>query len=185
MAEASPPLEDTTENPDDLTGWVSRLPAAEKDRLLARVALGEAGQVRMELLRRYRDDTAPAITRPARRTVPDLLDATARRRADRERRLTRQRADEEAHQEQARSRARERRLDRLAEEGDAAWSRVDALIVTRKPADYDAVVTLLTDFQALAEREDRDDMFASRVNAVRQTHARKPSLIERLDQAGI
>ncbi|WP_103336814.1 hypothetical protein [Amycolatopsis sp. CA-126428] len=185
VAEASPPLEDTTENPDDLAGWVNRLPAAEKDRLLARDVLGEAGRVRMELLRRYRDDTAPASPRPARRTVADLLDATARRRADRERRLALQRADEEAHREQARSRARERRLDRLAEEGDAAWSRVDALIATRKPADYDVAVTLLTDLQALAEREDRDDMFASRVNAVRQTHARKPSLIERLDQAGI
>lgn len=45
--------------------------------------------------------------------------------------------------------ARERRLDKLADEEDAAWSRVEAMIRTRKPAEYDAAVTLLADLQAL------------------------------------
>jgi hypothetical protein len=48
-----------------------------------------------------------------------------------------------------------------------------------------SAVTLLTDLQALAEREDRYDTFTLRTITVRQTHARKPSLIERLNQAGI
>lgn len=184
-AQASPPLEETADNPDDLTVWVTRLPTADKNRLLARVLLGEAARVRMELLRRFRGETAPAIPIPAHRTVADLLDAAARRRADHERRLARQRVDDEARREQARALARDRRLDRLAEEGDTAWSRVDALIATRKPADYDAAVTLLTDLQALAGREDRDDTFTSRITALRQTHARKPSLIKRFNRAGI
>ncbi|ADJ47359.1 hypothetical protein AMES_5534 [Amycolatopsis mediterranei S699] len=184
-AEASPPLEDTADDAGDLASWVTRLPAAEKDRLLVRVLVGEGARVRMELLHRYRGDTAPANPRPARRTVADLLDAAARRRAERERRLARARAEDEAHREQARALARERRLDRLAEEGDTAWSRVDALIATRKPADYDAAVTLLTDLQALAEREDRDDVFVSRVDGLRKAHARKPSLVERLGRAGL
>jgi hypothetical protein len=139
----------------------------------------------MELLRRFRGDTTPAIPVPARRTVADLLDAAARFRADRERRLALERVKDEARREQARIRARERRLDRLAAEGDPAWTRVDTLIATRKPADYDTAVTLLTDLQALAEREDRDDTFTSRITALRQTHARKPSLIERFNRAGI
>ncbi|RSM42463.1 hypothetical protein DMA12_21330 [Amycolatopsis balhimycina DSM 5908] len=184
-AQASPPLEDTADSPDDLAAWVPHLPAAEKDRLLVRVLLGEGMRVRMELLHRYRGDTAPAISRPVRRTVADLLDAAAQRRADGELRLARRRAEDEARREQALSLARERRLDRLAEEGDAAWSRVEALIATRKPADYDAAVALLTDLQALAEREDLDDTFALRTTALRRTHARKPSLIERFDRAGI
>jgi hypothetical protein len=62
--------------------------------------------------------------------------------------------------------ARERRLDKLADEEDAA-------------------VTLLTDLQALAERDDRYDTFTLRTIALRQTHARKPALIERLNRAGI
>jgi len=58
-------------------------------------------------------------------------------------------------------------------------------IATRKPAEYDAAVTLLTDLQALAERQDRYDTFTVRTIELRQTHARKPTLIERLNRVGI
>jgi hypothetical protein len=71
------------------------------------------------------------------------------------------------------------------DEEDAAWSCVEAMIATRKPAEYDAAVTLLTDLQALAEREDRYDTFTVRTISLRQTHARKPSLIERLNRAAL
>lgn len=184
-AQTSPQLGAPNDDPDDLTVWVARLPVTEKDRLLARVAQGEAVRVQMELLRRFRGDTAPIIPVPARRNVADLLDNAARRRADRERRLAAKRAEDEARQEQARLLARERRLDTLAAEGDAAWSRVEAMIATRKPAEYDAAVTLLTDLQALAERENRYDTFTVRTIVLRQEHARKPSLIERLNRARI
>lgn len=184
-AKASPPLEEVAEDPDDLAAWVTRLPVAEKDQLLARVVQGEAARVQMELLRRFRGDTAPTIPVPSRRTVADLLDDAARRRADRQRSLVAQRAEDEARREQARIEARERRLDELADEEDVAWSRVVEMITTRKPADYDAAVTLLTDLQALAEREDRYDTFTLRTIELRQTHARKPALIERLNRAGI
>jgi hypothetical protein len=139
----------------------------------------------MELLRRFRGDTTPTIPVPARRTVADLLDDTARRRADRERQTAAQRAQDEAHREKTQARIREQRLNELAGEEDAAWSRVDAMITTRKPAEYDAAVTLLTDLQALADREDRRHTFTVRTTALRQTHARKPNLIERLNRAGM
>jgi len=183
-AQASPPLEQTADDPD-LGAWVARLPVAEKDRLLARVVQGEAARVRMELLRRFRGDTATTIPVAPRRTVADLLDDAARRRADRERHAAAQRTKDEARREKARLDARERRLDKLAGEEDAAWSRVETMIATRKPAEYDAAVTLLTDLQALAEREDRYDTFTLRTIALRQTHARKPALIERLNRARI
>jgi hypothetical protein len=80
--------------------------------------------------------------------------------------------------------ARQRRLE-LARDETAAWSRVEAVIATRKPAEYDAVVTLLIDLQALAERDGYCDTFTLRTTALRQTPARKPSLIERLDRVGI
>jgi hypothetical protein len=185
-AQTSPPLEDVAADPGELAAWVTRLPVAEKDRLLGRVVRGDAARVRIELLRRFRGETAPpTIPVPPRRTVADLLDDTARRRADRERRLAAQRAEDEARREKARALARERRLDELACEEDAAWSRVDAMIASRKPAEYNAAVTLLTDLQTLAEREDRHHTFTVRTTALRQTHARKPSLIERLNRAGI
>jgi hypothetical protein len=184
-AQTSPASEEITDNPRDLADWVTDLPIAEKDRLLRRVVQGEAARVRMDMLRRFRDEITPAIPTPARRTVAHLLDNAADRRADRERRLAAQRADDEARHEQARAQARERRLDELADTEDTAWSRVDALIATRKPAEYDAAITLLADLQALAQRDDRYDTFTQRTSALRQTHARKPSLIERLNRLGI
>lgn len=84
-AEASPPPADTA----GVDTWVTGLPAAEKDRLLARVMLGEGARVRTELLHRYGGDTAPAIPSTTRRTVAGLLDAAARRRTDRKRRRAR------------------------------------------------------------------------------------------------
>jgi hypothetical protein len=82
-AGASAPLIGIADDPDDLTAWVTRLPVAEKDRMLQRVVQGEAARVRAELLRRFRKDTAPTVTAATRRTVGELLDAAARRRADR------------------------------------------------------------------------------------------------------
>lgn len=184
-AQTSPPLEQIADDPGELVAWVKRLPVVEKDRLLRRVVQGDAARIRMEMLRRFRGENGPNIPVLPRRTVADLLDDAARLRSDRERRLEAQRAEEEARQENDRALARERRLDELARAETAAWSRVDALIATRKPAEYDAAVTLLTDLQALAERDGRHDTFAHRITALRQAHARKPSLIERFNRAGV
>ena len=185
-ARTSPPLQDPADDPGELAAWVTRLSVAEKNRLLGRVVQGDAARVRMELLRRFRGDTTPTITGvPPQRTVADLLDDTALRRADRERTLDAQRAEDQARREKAAAQARERRLDALAGEEDAAWSRVAAMITNRKPADYDAAVTLLTELRALAQRQNRQHPFTVRATALRHTHARKPSLIERLDRAGI
>ena len=189
-AQTSPPLGAPNDDPDDLAAWVARLPVTEKDRLLARVAQGEAARVQMELLRHFRDghcrgDTAPVVPVPARRTVADLLDNAARRRADRERRLAAEHAEDEARREQARLQARERRLDTLAAEEDAAWSRVEAMICHQETRRVRRRRHAAHRLQALAEREDRYDTFTTRTIALRQTHARKPSLIERLNQARI
>ncbi len=184
-AEASLPIEDTADDAGDLADWVTRLPVHEKDRLLRRVVQGEATRVRLEMLRHFRDEVATVPAAPARRKVSDLFDGAAHRRADRMRRLAAKRAEDEARRERARALARERRLDELARDQDAAWARVDALIATRKPADYDVAVTLLTDLQALAERADHQDTFTLRTMALRQEHARKPTLIDRLNRAGV
>lgn len=85
-AEASPPLAKAGRDPKRLATWVTKLPTAEKDRLLVRVAQDDAATVHVELMRRFRDDTTPATADRTRRTVADLLDGAARLRADRQRR---------------------------------------------------------------------------------------------------
>jgi len=184
-AHGSPPLVPATDDPDQLATWITSLPPAEKDRLLVRVVEDNAVTVRMEVLRRFRDEHTTRTADPPRRTVADLLDGAARLRTDRERRAAIQRAEEQARREEARALARERRLDTLAKDEEAAWLRVETMIATRKPGEYDRAVTLLTDLLALADRDGRRDEFSRRSTTLRHTHARKPSLIERLDQAGV
>jgi hypothetical protein len=144
-AQTSPPLKEIAEDPGQLAAWVTHLPHAEKNRLLLRVINDHAARVRREMLRRFRDEHTTNIPNPPRRRVADLLDSAAQRRADRERQATARRADQEARHEKARALAREQRLDELARTEDTAWSRVNAMIATRKPAEYDAAITLLTD----------------------------------------
>lgn len=184
-AEASPPLGKAAADPERLAAWVAKLPVAEKDRLLVRVAQDHAATVHLELRRRFHDDTTPAAAGQPRRTVADLLDGAARIRTERQRREAVQRADEQARREAALGLARERRLDELARDVEAAWARVHAMIATRKPAEYDTAVRLLTDLQALAERDDRPHEFTRRCATIRQDHARKPTLIDRLNRANL
>jgi hypothetical protein len=184
-ATTSPPLDDATNNPRELATWITDLGPVEKDRLLLRVVRDHPATVRTELLRRFREQSTPEVPSGPRRTVTDLLDTAARTRAERERRAAAQRADEEARREKARALARERRLDELAHGEEAAWTRIDTMIATKKPGEYDSAVTLLTELRALAERNERPDEFARRCAALRQTHSRKPSLIERFNRAGI
>lgn len=83
-AETSPPF--TTAARDlgefgEFATWVRNLPEAEKDRLLVRVVEDRPAAVRGELLSRFRDGHGPGTPVPPRRTVAELLDSAARRRA--------------------------------------------------------------------------------------------------------
>ena len=186
-AEASGKLTGGGDADPALPGWVSTLPAKEKDKLLLRVVRGEATPVRAELLRRFRAaQAAPEAASPTgRRAVGHLRDYAEAHRADRERQAEQERAQEQTRRERAAAQAREQRLDNLAGEGERAWQRVDALIDTKKPREYDAAVALLTDLRALGERDGSAHVFARRMERLHQAHARKPSLIERLERAGL
>ncbi len=182
-AAASPPLPQRGNDPRQLAEWIAGRSAAEKNRLLQRVAEGEGVRVGMELQRRFHEHTTPNAPASPRRTVAELLDGAARRRHDRKRKQAEDRARAEARRKQALAEARERRLDQLAGTQESAWASVEMMIDTRRPAEYDAAVALLADLQALADRDEDDEAFRVRVMALRQQHARKPSLIQRMDRA--
>lgn len=184
-SQLSPPFERITDDPDALFARIAGLPSAEKDRLLVRLVQGEASRVQATLLRRLHDAHIPSTPVEPRRTVAALMEEAEQHRAEVRRQVAVRRAEEEASREAARLAARGRRLDRLAREGDAAWSRVEAMIATRKPAEYDAAIEVLRDLRELAERDGRADTFARHLGELRRAHARKPSLIDRLGRAGL
>ncbi|WP_433656879.1 hypothetical protein ACQPW1_36305 [Nocardia sp. CA-128927] len=179
-AEASPNLTATAADPEAKAAWITGLNTREKDGLLLRVALGESATVQAELLRRYRCATAAEPEMVGTRTVADLLDGAARHRAERERVKAAARDRERAKQEAKDVRDHERRLRRLAAEGEKAWNRVDELAEAGRSSSYDAADDLLTDLRELAERDGQAVEFDSRVAGLRDRHSRRPAFLRRL-----
>jgi hypothetical protein len=91
----------------------------------------------------------------------------------------------EARRARERTLAREKRLDTLTRDHETAWARVDALINTRRPSDYDTAVEILKDLQVVTSRAGHAEEFVRRFTLLRRQHLRKPSLIARFDRADL
>jgi len=82
-----------------------------------------------------------------------------------------------------RQRARARYLDGLVGHVDELWQHVEALVATKRQTDYDAAVKVIQDLHDLAARRGQLDIFAPRLQQLRARHAKKVSLLDRLDSA--
>jgi hypothetical protein len=162
----------------DMAGWVENLPVAEKDAALLTLLRGDDPHLRAGLLRRFRGATP---SRPGNRTAGELRAAAEARWKDRVRAAEEQKRRVAEERERERAAKRARRLATLAADGEWAWARVDALIETKKPAEYDRAVDLLEDLRHVAGPAE----FARRVAELRVRHVRKPSLMDRFDRAGL
>jgi hypothetical protein len=181
VAAASSP---SIQEPDGMAGWIASLPAAQKDALLSRVAAGEGAQVQALLLRRFRAASGSPPAAPAR-TAAELWQAAGNRKAARAKAAERRRREAEARRAAAQAAAYARYLDQLATRTEAAWEKAAELIETKRPRDYDLAVSLLRDLQALADRQEDPAAFRKRFGELRAQHQRKPSLLDRFDQAGL
>jgi len=171
--------------PADAARWVEGLPVADKDALILRILQGDDAHLRVELLRRFRGEPAADAAASGGRTAAQLLATADARRHERERVAEQRRTEERARRERAAAAAREQRLESLAREEEAAWRRVGTLIETKKPREYDEAVQLRTDLQAVGARNGQPGVFEQRCHELRQQHQRKPSLLARLDRAGL
>ncbi len=184
-AQASAPLEDTTLKIDEVKTWVARLPAEEKDDVLARLMVDGDQPLVSKLLQRYlKEYDHPgerANDAAARRTVGDLLRAAKEYAEERRRMEAEKRAKKKAQREHEVAIARAKYLDKLAGREPQLWAEVCSLIATRQPKSYDHAIKLLIDLRDLAARTKGGD-FGLRLEEIRRQHARKPALIERLQQ---
>jgi hypothetical protein len=161
----------------DIAAWVGDLPAAERDALLVGLLRGDEPHLRATTLRRM----GTPVTERRERTAGQLVDAACSRRDARERAETQRRERAAAENARLAATARRRQLDKLAAEGERAWSRVAMRIAEKKPVGYDIAVALLGDLQEVtAEAE-----FDRRIAALKEEHRRKPALLERLTAAGL
>ena len=184
-AEASEPLGAIEPSGAELSRWIANLSVKEKDVLLTRLVGRDDPNVRLELSRRVREDAHAQPDADGTRSVGELREAAARIRERREQLAAKRKAEEKARAARAHAAARERHLSALALRQEQAWQRVRAAIDTRQPGQYDAAVELLGDLRAVGEREGRLAAFEHQLQDLRQQHSKKPSLLRRLDRAGL
>jgi hypothetical protein len=184
-AEASAPLVSVSD--DGIADWVTALPTSEKDKFLTMVAEGEGAQVEALLVRRFRQESRPAATTAVSegRTARDLLDGAEARRAAREAAEARAREEARARRAAEQAAARERHLEQLAGLKDETWQQVEKLTMFSKPKEYDQATQLLRDLHLIARRKDDLAAFTTRVRELRTRYAKRPSLMERFDKAGL
>ncbi len=162
--------------------WITNLDTDEHVALLSRVARGDPS-VGAELMRRFRQLAPRQLSGPLR--TAGALRADAASIAEARRQTAQQReVRERARREREQQVARDRYLTGLAKRERQAWQRVDTLIGTKRPRDYDAAVTLLSDLRDVSGQKGRVSQFAQRISELREAHAAKPSLLARLKNAG-
>jgi hypothetical protein len=184
-AQASGPLAPASD--DGIADWVTALPVSEKDKYLTMVAQGEGEQVEALLVRRFRRKSRPvgATAATARRTASELLAGAEARRAAREEAEARAREEARARRAAEQAAAYERHLEKLAGRKDETWQQVEKLTMFSKPKEYDQATQLLRDLHVIARREDDIAAFTARVRELRTQYAKRPSLMERFDKAGL
>ena len=171
-----------------LSAWISKLPDEEKDNILLRLIQGHDPHLGAELLQRYQSgiggkhDGGMDIQR---RTVMELIAEAETHTAERERRIAEKKAKEAAQKAREKAVIREKYLNELVKREDQVWNQVDELIGTKRPSDYDSAVQLLVDLRDLGIKRKKEKPFQEKLQRVRETHSRKPSLMERLKKAGL
>jgi hypothetical protein len=186
-AEVSPPLSAERDSAEELRSWVQTLPGPDKDSLLSRLVQESPMAVQREILRRFREARRPQPPLPeaSDRTAGELLSAWDQRTQEKERQTAEKKAREEAQRKRETAAARQAYLDALAQRAPQAWQQVEALIQTRQPKRYDEAVQLLRDLCDLADRQGKTAEVRARLQALRDAHANKPSLLRRLNEVGL
>lgn len=168
-----------------LEEWIRDLPAARKDELLLQHVLGEEPLLRSRLQREFRQ-ARPRPRKgghPALRSVQDLLVAAEDRAETRTRKEAAAREATRHARAEEEARRRAEHLDRVATRVEETWQQIEGLIQSRKPAEYDRAVTLLTDLRDLAAERGGNEVYGQRLRILWDRHAKKGTLIRRLRDA--
>jgi hypothetical protein len=174
----------------DLKRWIQDLPDADKNALLLRLAEGNELHARADLLRRFRESTASAgRLQPdfsaGTRTASDLFGAAEEREETRRREEAERKAKEQARRAREEAAARATYLDDLATCEESAWRQVETLIDTKRPTEYDHAIQLIRDLCDVGLRNKTSQAFEARLSQLRARHAKKVSLLSRLERAGL
>jgi len=173
-AQASQPLRPAPS--PALDALIARLPRAECDAFLRRLAEGEP-LLALKFNRRLQELAEPPAKPPT---------ATTRRTWAELRETTEQLRQAEGRRQQAEAEARRiKDLQDFAPRAPQAWRDVQALIEEKKARPYDEAVALLVKLRDLAVFQNRLAEFEARLSSLQAQYAGRPAFQERLRKAGL
>jgi hypothetical protein len=184
-AENSIAEQKSVQNDQKLKIWIGGLPNSEKDTIIFRLINDNDPHIGNELLQRFRKTLSIKDTQKASRTVMKMLQKAEAYTKKKDRQIAEQKAKEKARKEKEAAIAREKHLNGLAGREKEIWKKMDTLILTKKPKDYDEAVRLLIDLKDLAKKTNTTSLFKSKLMAIRENHSRKSSFINRIDSANL
>jgi hypothetical protein len=193
-ARRSPPARPARESKVTPASWLATLSPEQKDGWLKRFLEEDEGSDTLELQRDFRhvvqrdlraSGDAPTPSDLPPRRAGELLKEAEELEEAREQAAKLKAAEERAAK--ARRDAEERRihLRTLVGQEENLWGSVIALTATSTPANYDSAVRQLIDLRDLSDLTGDRTGFSLRLAELRDLRAKKPSLIARLDKAGL
>jgi len=187
-AERSLPLGMPLPNHEEILNWVQTLSPGEKDGFLVRLVSEEGVYLRTEMFRRFLKEKQKVVSfgpKPRKRTVAELLSKAGEYREERKKAEVEKATKEKTRREAEEAARRNKYLDALARREPETWLKVNRLIATKQPSPYNEAIKLLVDLRDLATRKGKGGKFNSKFTWLREQHAKKPSLIERMRKAGL
>lgn len=182
---AADPLAEKPTSSKAVKSVIAAMTDPEKTSFLTRLFDGDAhvGNELRALVRRRlpppTDTSAVAV-----RTVGDLRVRAKAIRQARERALAEKAAAERKRREEDTERSRRARLDAIARRGESVWREIETEIERRNATGYDRATSLLLDLRAISMEKGAPEDFLRRLQEIRNRHARKERLIERLAKLG-
>ena len=188
VAENSISEEKTQSEYEKLKSWITTLPENEKNEIIFQLISENEQHLGTILMQRFQEsifkkNSSQPNFKP--RKVYKLLEEAEAITEEREQRIKAQKAAEKARQIKEAKEKREKHLYNLAKQEDKAWKKVNTLIETKKPTNYDEAVQLLVDLKEINIKQHKSGKFKTELQKIYEKHSKKPSFIERLKSSGL
>jgi hypothetical protein len=186
-ARRSGEVEETHMN-QQIQPWIAGLASEEKDRWLYRFLSEEGPAAAQEFRRAFTTSVKAVVANAATgglRTVGELVSEAEALREERREAAKRKAAEEKAAREKKAHEARLVHLRSLEGRESKIWASVIILTDASSQKSYDLAICELTDLRDLASITGKTSEFLLKLADLRELRRRKPSLIARLDKAGL
>lgn len=172
---------------ESMRRWVRNLSVADKETWLFRLLEEPTRTPGTDFRRAFANSQPKAVsadTSPPRTVAQLLADAEALAELQREA-AAREAAAKRAEEARKAGEQRRRYLQTLRRQEASMWRSIFSLTAASAPTGYNTAVKKLVDLRDLAEMTGQADVFKEKLNELRELRHRKPSLLERMKQAGL